>query len=75
MYGLAITGEAVARALHDRGIRVVVADDSPSDAKADAAAAVGAEMIASPDAADARRVGRGVRHGLPSPRRRRRHIR
>ena len=51
VYGLAITGEAVARALHDRGIRVVVADDSPSDSKAEAAAAVGAEMIASPDAA------------------------
>jgi UDP-N-acetylmuramoylalanine--D-glutamate ligase len=51
VYGLAITGEAVARALHDRGLGVVVADDSPSDAKAEAAAAVGAELVASPDAA------------------------
>ena len=28
VYGMAITGEAVARALHDRGVRVLVADDA-----------------------------------------------
>jgi UDP-N-acetylmuramoylalanine--D-glutamate ligase len=51
VYGMAIAGEAVAHALHDRGVRVLVADDSPTDAKIAAAAAVGAELIASPDAA------------------------
>ena len=39
VYGMAISGEAVARALHDRGFRVLVADDVASDAKAAAAAA------------------------------------
>ena len=51
VYGVAISGEAVARALHDRGVRVVVADDVPNDAKIAAAAAIGAELIAAPDAA------------------------
>jgi UDP-N-acetylmuramoylalanine--D-glutamate ligase len=49
VYGLAISGEALARALHDRGVRVLVADDAPNDAKVTAAAALGAELIASPN--------------------------
>ncbi|MEY2522213.1 MAG: UDP-N-acetylmuramoylalanine--D-glutamate ligase, partial [Ilumatobacteraceae bacterium] len=48
VYGMAISGEAVARALHDRGFRVLVADDVASDAKTAAAAAVGAELIVQP---------------------------
>ena len=71
VYGLAITGEAVARALHDRGVRVLVADDSPSDAKTAAAAAVGAELVASPDAATLDALVAACRHGLPGARRRR----
>jgi UDP-N-acetylmuramoylalanine--D-glutamate ligase len=51
VYGIAISGEAVARALHDRGVRVLVADDAANDAKAAAAAAVGTELIVRPDAA------------------------
>ena len=51
VYGLAISGEAVARALHDRGVRVLVADDAPNDVKAAAAASFGAELVAKPDAA------------------------
>ncbi|MDP9465423.1 MAG: UDP-N-acetylmuramoyl-L-alanine--D-glutamate ligase [Actinomycetota bacterium] len=51
VYGMAISGSAVATALHDRGIRVLVADDAPSDAKIAAAAGVGAELVACPDAA------------------------
>ena len=51
VYGVAITGEAVARALHDRGVRVLVADDVANDAKAAAAAAVDTELISRPDAA------------------------
>src|SRR6185503_467115 len=50
VYGMAISGEAVARALHDRGFRVLIADDVASDAKAAAAAEVGAELIVQPDA-------------------------
>ena len=51
VYGMAISGEAVARALHDRGVRVLVADDAPTDAKSAAAAAVGAELVANPSTA------------------------
>ena len=51
VYGVAISGEAVARALHDRGWRVLVADDSPTESKAAVAAAVGTELVANPDAA------------------------
>lgn len=48
VYGVAISGEAVARALHDRGHRVLVADDSPTDAKIAVAAALGAELVPNP---------------------------
>jgi UDP-N-acetylmuramoylalanine--D-glutamate ligase len=51
VYGLAISGEAVARALHDRGVRVLVADDAPNDSKAALAAEFGTELVAKPDAA------------------------
>ncbi len=50
VYGMAISGEAVARALHDRGARVLVADDAANAARSAAAAAVGAELVARPDA-------------------------
>ena len=50
VYGIAISGAAVARALHDRGFRVLVADDVVNDAKTAAAAAVGADLIVHPDA-------------------------
>ncbi len=50
VYGIAISGAAVARALHDRGFRVLVADDVVNDAKTAAAAAVGADLIVQPDA-------------------------
>ena len=39
VYGMAITGEAVARALHDRGFACSSPTTPPSDAKAAAAAA------------------------------------
>ena len=57
VYGIAISGDAVAQALHDRGIRVLVADDAPTDSKVADAAAVGAELIASPDAATLDNLG------------------
>jgi len=49
IYGLAISGEAVAGALHARGERLLIADDSPTEAKSAAAAAVGTELVANPD--------------------------
>ncbi|HZX53159.1 MAG TPA: UDP-N-acetylmuramoyl-L-alanine--D-glutamate ligase [Ilumatobacteraceae bacterium] len=49
IYGMAISGEAVARALHSRGARLLVADDSPNEAKAAAADALGAEFVGRPD--------------------------
>ena len=48
VYGMAISGEAVARALRGRGTCVLVADDAPSDAKQAAARAVGTELVARP---------------------------
>lgn len=50
VYGVAISGEAVAHELHRRGWRVLVADDSPSESKAAVAASVGAELVVDPDA-------------------------
>ena len=51
VYGMAITGHAVASALHDRGVDVLVADDAATDAKIAAAAEVGSELVERPDAA------------------------
>jgi UDP-N-acetylmuramoylalanine--D-glutamate ligase len=56
VYGIAIAGEAVAHALHDRGVRVLVADDAPNDAKSAAAAAVGADLVGCPDSASLERL-------------------
>lgn len=67
VYGIAIAGEAVARAMHDRGARVLVADDAPNDAKRAAAAAVGAELIDSPDAATLDRLVAMVDMVCPAP--------
>ena len=67
VYGVAIAGEAVARALHDRGVRVLVADDAPNDAKFAAAAAVGAELVASPDSATIDKLVSGVDMVCPAP--------
>jgi UDP-N-acetylmuramoylalanine--D-glutamate ligase len=50
VFGMAITGDAVAHALHDRGVRVLIADDLPNDVKVAAAAAIGADLIGHPDA-------------------------
>lgn len=50
VYGVAITGDAVARALHDRGVRVLVADDVPSEAKSAVANEVGTDLVVRPDA-------------------------
>ncbi|HEY0520271.1 MAG TPA: UDP-N-acetylmuramoyl-L-alanine--D-glutamate ligase [Ilumatobacteraceae bacterium] len=67
VYGIAITGEAVANALHDRGVRVVIADDGPSDAKFAAAAAVGADLVVRPDAATIESLVSSVDMVCPAP--------
>ena len=51
VYGMAISGHAVARALHDRGVQVLVADDVATDAKIAAAAELGSELVERPDTA------------------------
>jgi UDP-N-acetylmuramoylalanine--D-glutamate ligase len=52
VYGIALAGDAVGRELVRRGWRVLVADDQPSDAKADAARALGATLVAAPEGAE-----------------------
>lgn len=49
VHGIALSGVAVAEALHRRGWRVMVADDAPTDVKRAAAAAVGATLVEQPD--------------------------
>lgn len=50
LYGVAIAGEALGRALAARGHRLVVADDQPDDRKRAIAAELGADLIEAPDA-------------------------
>ena len=51
VYGVAVAGEATARALVARGYRVLMADDAPTDERRAAAHRLGAELVESPDAA------------------------
>lgn len=48
VYGLAVAGEATVRALLARGERVVVADDRPTPAALDTAAALGVDLYEAP---------------------------
>jgi UDP-N-acetylmuramoylalanine--D-glutamate ligase len=67
VYGLAVAGEATARALAARGWDVVVADDRPGPDAAPRADAVGATFVPQPSEADiAALVGR-VALVVPSP--------
>jgi UDP-N-acetylmuramoylalanine--D-glutamate ligase len=49
VYGVAIAGAALGRALVERGHRLIVADDQPDDAKRAIAAELGTELIEAPD--------------------------
>ena len=50
VHGVAVAGAAVARALVARGYRVLVADDSPDDAKRELAGELGTDLVERPDA-------------------------
>lgn len=51
IYGIALSGNALATQLVRRGWRVLVADDAPDDAKRSLAAALGTALIEAPDEA------------------------
>lgn len=67
VYGMAVAGEATARALADRGWTVVVADDRPTGAGAAAAASLGAPYMGAPDAGQIDDLVAGVELIAPSP--------
>ena len=67
VYGLAVAGEAAARAMTARGYRLVVADDAPDTRKRELAAALGCELVESPDAAQIARLVRSVDLVSPAP--------
>jgi UDP-N-acetylmuramoylalanine--D-glutamate ligase len=49
VYGLAVAGEATARALLERDIEVVAADDAATPARCETAAGLGIELVIGPD--------------------------
>lgn len=67
VYGLAVAGEATARALLARGHRVVVADDTPGERARAAADALGVELVERPDEATVERLVRSCDLVAPAP--------
>jgi UDP-N-acetylmuramoylalanine--D-glutamate ligase len=67
VYGVAVAGEATARALVARGYRVLMADDAPTDERRAAAHRLGAELVESPDAATIDRMLAEVDLVAPAP--------
>jgi UDP-N-acetylmuramoylalanine--D-glutamate ligase len=67
VFGVAITGEAVAAALHARGIAVVLADDAPTDAKRAIAERLGTELIGAPSASEIAELVEGCDLVCPAP--------
>ena len=67
VYGVAVAGEATARALVARGYRVLMADDAPTDERRAAAHRLGAELVESPDAAAIDRMLAEVDLVAPAP--------
>jgi UDP-N-acetylmuramoylalanine--D-glutamate ligase len=65
--GLGVTGRAVAGALVARGVGVVVAEDHPTPATADAAQSLGVELLEAPSPTDLDAALAGVDLALPSP--------
>jgi UDP-N-acetylmuramoylalanine--D-glutamate ligase len=67
VYGLAVTGDAVARALLARGDRVVLADDRLTDAVGRAAQELDHDVVVAPDGAVLAGLVAGCDLVLPSP--------
>jgi UDP-N-acetylmuramoylalanine--D-glutamate ligase len=67
VFGLAVAGEATARALLARGWDVVVADDRPKPGAAEQAAALGIELHAAPDDSALADLVAGADLVVPSP--------
>lgn len=67
VWGMAVAGEAVARAAHARGWSVVAADDTVTDAGRRAAAELGIDLIERPDGGELEALVRRVDVVSPSP--------
>lgn len=67
VYGLAVAGEAVARALVDRGERVVLADDFINAKHRDLAAELGTVLVDGADVAEIDRQLRNIDRVVPAP--------
>ncbi len=67
VFGMGVSGEAVARHLRDRGARVIAADDRPSPKAAERAAAAGAPLVAAPGEAELRRLIAAADVVVPTP--------
>jgi UDP-N-acetylmuramoylalanine--D-glutamate ligase len=65
--GLAVTGQAVTRALLKRGIEVVAVDDHPSAAARSAAQLIGVDLLEAPDETTLKELVEGVDAVVPSP--------
>jgi UDP-N-acetylmuramoylalanine--D-glutamate ligase len=67
VYGIAIAGEAVARALVKRGYRVILADDTANEHRRAVASELGTDLIEAPDHATIERLVRSADLVVPSP--------
>lgn len=67
VYGLGVSGAAVARRLLAEGTEVVVADDTPGDGPQDLADQLGVELVTAPDGASLARLARGMDEVVVSP--------
>jgi UDP-N-acetylmuramoylalanine--D-glutamate ligase len=67
VYGLAVAGEAVARAATARGYQVVVAEDTASERVTRTCASLGVELVDHPSGADLDRLVSSVDVVCPSP--------
>jgi len=67
VYGLAVAGEAVARALHRRSIPFIVADDTPSDSARRTAEELGVDLVEAPSADTLTSLVRSCELIVPAP--------
>jgi UDP-N-acetylmuramoylalanine--D-glutamate ligase len=67
VYGAAIASSATARALHARGYRVLLADDTPTDERRALADELGTELVEAPDATTIARLVEASDLVAPAP--------